>query len=316
MAYGTRFLPHSVQLKTGSVDTWINQIQSVAPDQGMDLFLESAGSEIAREFVATKAVKPKLPINTSDLTILSTIGMSGVFVVPASGKPGLVAFGRCLPLGGTPDAIATASHLKCTISDGLIIPISLRASHNASAMLQLLMHATLGTTATYSKSVPMLWEASQQITSGAGALTNLFTTGVVKFNSRLVKGILDINVNFGIQVLNESSDGDVYDSQIAIIGQDPVIEFTTRDAALAAEVGDGLSVSSGGGVYFRKITQDGQRVAEATTSHVGITFVDGMIKPGALNLQHKQADSHAFTIYPSKNSSLLGISVAAAIPTS
>lgn len=315
MALATRFIPHSIYLKTGSFDTWIDAIESYAPDQGVSLFEESGGSSTDREYVASRSVEPVMPIATKDLSFLSACGFSGLFVVPASGKAGLTAYGRELPLGGLPTAVGTGNHLKCLVSDGLLVPVSIGASHNSIAKLNLMLHCTLGTTPTYSQAAPMLFSNSNAITSGAGAVTKVWTTGPVKFNSTLVQGITDLSVDFGIQVLKESDSGDVYPSEVAIIGRTSKIMFTTKDLTLIAAIADGLSISTFA-AYFRKVNQNGQRVAAATAEHIGISATAGMIVPGATGLQHRTPGSTAYTFVPSYNSALITISTTAQIPTS
>lgn len=316
-----RFLPHSAYIKTkAGVDAWVNQVESTTPEPGISLFEESAGSETDREFVATKSASPTIPIATSDLALLTTIGFSGVPIVPDTGKPGLTIFARELPLGAVPTAIATANHIKLVVSDGLLVPVSIQASHNAAAKLSLMVHAILGTDATYSGATPIVVTASTAITSGAGQTANIYTTGPVKYtvsggSSRLVQGITNLGVNFGIQVLTEGDSGNVYPGHTSIISRMTKFEFSTKDVELISEIGDGVSVSAFG-MYFRKVTANGQRVAEATTSHIAISGTAGMITPGATHLAHKQAGSTSYTFTPAKNTNLIAISVASAIPTS
>ena len=311
-----RFIPHSVQLNTaGGVAAWINEILETTADENVSLFEEASGSETDREFVAAKDIAPTMPISTLDLSFLGTCGMLGIPIAPpGSGVEGLLAYGRELPLGALPTALATAHHLTCKVTDGLLVPVNASASHNQSARLALMLHAILGSAGT-SGAAPMIFTASQAINSGAGATVNLYTTGVVHFNSRLVTGIMHIAVDFGIGVFKESTSGNVYPDFISIISRMPKIKFSTRDSELISEVGDGIAVTSFA-AYFRQINQNGQRVAVATPTHISISGVAGMITPGAWSLKHKSPGESAFTITPSLNSSLLTISTTATIPTS
>ncbi len=315
-----RFIPHSVYILTnGGTTQWVDQVDGTNPDSGVGLFEESAGSETDREFVAARDIAPTMPFGTSDLSLLTTIGMSGVLIDCASGKPGITMFGRELPLGALPTAVATANHVKMICSDGLLVPVSVRASHNGVAKLSCMLHGILGTTATYSGATPFVFTNSQAITAGAGAVTKLYTTGPVKFtvsggSSSLVQGISDIAVSFGIMVNKESTDGDVYPSHIAIIGRMPKIEFTTKDPQLIATIGDGVSVSAFA-AYFRQVASSGQRTAPATATHCSVAGTAGMVTPGSLSLQHKSSGSASFTYTPTKNTNTLVLSATAAIPT-
>ncbi len=317
MALGKRFIPHACNIKTAgaAVSAWINEIESYGPDQGVELFEESGGSETDREFVAIKAVTPKMPIVTKDLSFLGTCGFSGIPILPDSSNPGLVAYGREVLNGALPTALATADHLKMIVSDGLLVPVNIRAAHNQAAVFNLMLHATLGTTPTYSQAAPMLFSTGQAIATGAAALSLLYTAGPVKFNSTLVKGIVDLAVDFGLGVEVESDSGDVYPSFATIKSRMPKIMFTTKDSELIAAIGDGLATTTFA-AYFRKIAQNGQRVAVGTAQHISVAGTLGMITPGALGLQHKSSGSTPFTFTPSKDTVTITISTSASIPTS
>jgi hypothetical protein len=319
MSLPIRFIPHSVLIDTyGGVSAWIDQIDSTSPDAGVTLFEESTGSQTDREFVAAKEIAPTLPITTSDLSFLATCGMIGVPINSGAAKLGLVAYGREVPLGGLPSPDATAHHLQLSVSDGLIVPVSVRAAHNTVAKLQLMLHGIRGTAYT-SGAAPFVYAANRAIVTGASGTSNIYTSGPVKYtitgsSSRLVQGIQDIAVTFGLQVLKESSSGNVFPEHVSIIARMTKIEYTTKDIELIGETGDGISISAFG-AYFRAVAANGQRVPEATALHVAILATAGMVTPGSITLQHKQAGTAAFTFTPALNSSLITISTTSAIPT-
>src|SRR5580765_5939431 len=166
----TRFIPHAAMLSNGPV--WINQIESLTPEDNAELFEETAGSETDTEFVAERQLMPTLPIATSDLTILSTVGFAGLPLV--QGTNTLTAFARELPLGALPTAIATAHHITLAVSDGLIVPTQIRAQHNQVAKLGLMVHAILGTGGS-SGATPFVYATAQTITSGTAQVANIYT---------------------------------------------------------------------------------------------------------------------------------------------
>jgi hypothetical protein len=203
-------------IKTGSVATWVDGLKSQGPDMGVEVLDESGGSETDTEFVGIRSVKPTVPFVTSDLSLLSAIGMQGLFIQPASGKPGVELYGREQPQGGLPTAEATANHLKGEISDGLIVPLSIRGSNQQAAELSMLIHAILGTTPTYSNTEPIKWTSSSAIRTGAGGVANIYLPSVVKINSRYIEGNLDIQVDFGLNVFKEAVDSEVEDSEVRL----------------------------------------------------------------------------------------------------
>jgi hypothetical protein len=310
-----RFLPHAAFVNTAAgTSLIINQIESEGPDSGIKLFEEASGSEYDRMFVADKSIEPVVKFDTSDLTVLTTVGLAGVLINPGMGTPGMTFFGRYFPTGGLPAATSASSHLSLLISDGLLVPISVRASHNSVAKVSLQAHAVLGSTATYSSATPFVWTPNQAITSGATATANIYTTGPLKIDGTLYQGIEDINVNFGIEVVKEGSDGDVYPSFIGIIMRMTSIEFTTANPQLMATFGDAYALSSSFAAYFRQVLADGTRVPIATTTHIKVSGTTGMITPNNANLAFKRPGTASFTYRPVGTTQLA--IAAAAIPAS
>ncbi len=315
MAYAKRFVPHSINIHTAAgVSTFLDAIKSYAPDMGVELIEESGGSETDREFVSIRAVSPKMAISSTDLSFLATCGFLGIPIAPAVGAPGVVAWGREQLSGALPTAIGTTNHLQMTVSDGLLVPMSIRASHNQVAEFTMMLYAILGVTPTYSKSVPMLFETGKAITTGAGQVANIYTAGPIKYDSRLVLGILDLSVDFGISVQQEGDTGDVYPSQVPIISRNPKINFTTKDAELIATIGDGFAITTFA-AYFTKCTANGQRVAAATATHIKVNATAGVITPAALTFAHRVAGVTPYTFTPAKNTNVIAISTTSAIPT-
>lgn len=320
MSLATRFLPEAVNVATsGGLSLWVNQIRQTTNDGGVALFEESNGSETDREFVAAKEIRPTVSFSTSDLTVLSSIGFGGASIASGSASAGVTLYGHAISGGALPSPGSSSLHLAMAISDGVMVPTSLRAGHNTVAELGITIHAVKGTSGS-SGATPIVVTASQTIPSGRAQTANIYTVGPVKYtisggSSRLEQGVVESAVNFGIDVVREGSDGDVYPSFTGIMARDPKFEFTTKDVALIAEIGDGVSVSAFA-MYFRQVNQNGQRVAAATTTHVSISATAGMITPGSTTLQHKQSGTASFTFTPSKNTNTITINVGVAIPTS
>lgn len=316
MGLATRFIPHSVEILTGPV--FIDGIESTNPEGGVELFEESAGSETDRELVATKRIAPTIPIVTSDLSALATVGMSGLASFNASNS--IIVYGRELPFGSTPTVIATTDHIKLTCTDGLLVPESIRGGEDQVAKLSMRLHAALGTGGS-SGATPLVRAASSAITSGAGALVKIYTASIVKYtisggSSRLVDGIQDLNVDFGIGVNKEGSGGQVYHDHLSIISRMSRIEFTTADAAIIAEIGDGIAVSAFAGYYQKTLANGTDRVGKGTAGHIGISGAAGLVVPSSLTLTHKQSGRAAFSFIPAKSTTLLTIATTATIPTS
>jgi hypothetical protein len=314
MGKALRFLPYAANLNTsGGTSAWINQIKSESPDSGIKLFEEASGSEIDRMFVADQSIEPTVKLDTTDLALGTTVGNSHVQINAGSGTPGFTLYGRYFPTGSVPDPIANSTHMTLVVSDGILVPVSISASHNSIATFSLLVHATLGTGGS-SGATPFVYTLNQAIPSGSTATVNQYTVGAVKYDSTLLTGIEDIRVNFGIKVAKEGSDGEVYPSFAGVMMRMNTIEFTTADPQLMATIGDAYALSSSFAVYFRKILFGGTRVPAATATHIKVSGTTGMIKPGGVSLAHQKPGTATFTYSPT-GTTQLAIALAA-IPTS
>lgn len=312
------FTAHSVQIETaGGTSAWIDQVQEADLDLGIELFEESGSGESDREQVAVRSRENVLRIGTSDLAFLATCGLSGIHVAADADDPGMVAWGKSIPQGGIRDAIATAAHLKLAMSDGLIIPVSLEGSHNRIARLMVEAHAKKGTGA-QSGTHPFVITKDSAITSGGQTSAARYVAGVVKYNSggnKLVTGIKDISVRFGIGLIKESSDAEIDISHIAILSRNPVIEFTTIDGELLDDVGESGAACTSFAVYFQKVAANGDRVAKGTGEHISIIATSGLLIPVSQGTPHNNAGEGRYRFTPVKDTNLFTIATNATIPT-
>jgi len=310
-----RYLPYAANLNTAAgTSLWINEIESTGDDAGVKLLELAAGSEVDRMFVAANSIEPKFKLDTYDLSVATTIGMSGALINCGSSAPGFSAWGRYFLTGGVPVAIATADHILMNITDGMIVPASMRASHGSPGKLSLMVHAILGTTASYSGATPIVFTNASAITAGATATAKAYTVGPVKYDSNFLQGIQDISVNFGIDVWVKGSDGNPYPSFVGIDYRAASIEFTTFDYGLRATIGDIYALSSSFAVYFQQYLTNGTRVPAATTTHIKVSGTTGAITPAAGTLAHKAEGKLTFRYTPTGTTQLA--IAAAAIPTS
>jgi hypothetical protein len=291
---------------------------------GFSWFVESSGSQTDRAFVATRAAEPTVAIATTDLKILATIGFGGLSTTGAAANP-FEVYARELPQGAVPSAVGSSAHVKCSISDGLIVPMSMGGSHLEVATIQLMCHALLGTGGS-SGARPFVFTQLGTIATAHSpepATNNLYVANTIHYTSgasspavspRLVQGITDIQVNFGVNVFKESTDSDVYPNFAAIMGRMPSIEFNVRDAALAIEIGDGIAVSEFT-AYFQNVATNGQRTAKASALHISVAGTTGMITPNTLSLAHKAPLGCSFRFTPAAAAPCIAIATTSTIPT-
>lgn len=319
----SRFVVYALHLVGAA--KWINQVDTAPWNLNASLFEESSGSQTDRAFVATREINPTIPISTSDLTILGTIGFGGYNWTGASAIP-VVAYAREMPLGALPSAVGGSVHISNTISDGLLVPMSISAGHNQIARLQLMLHALLGAGGS-SGATPFVIATLQAISTSDSpepGTNNMYVPRAIKFTTtatspavtpRLIRGITQISVNLGIQVFKEGTDSDVYPSFASIIARNPVIEFSTTDLTLVKEVGDGIQISTLD-TYFAQVAANGQRTLDASALHTKFACTTGMLHYGAVGLGHQHKGEANFTFTPAAASPIVAVSTTAAIPTS
>lgn len=307
-----RFIAYDASIKCVAVASlFLRQLQEAGIDPGVEVREESNPNSTVRDSIVIASVSPKITLPTGDLSVLATIGMTGLNVVPASTKLGVILFGRNVPDGQLPDLVATTSHVQCAISDCLIIPVTLRASHNGKALLTLMLYAKQGQVATYSQATPMIFTTGAALIDAGTATPNDYTLGPVSVNGTVLTGIQDANVAFGIDAHPVGDSSNPYPQAIPIYGQKTVYEFTTNDLTFAATVGQGL-VATGFVQYFRKYVAKGIVAADGAGSHVSFTHAAGLIKPGAVGIKNKTPGTAAYTFYPTD---LATISTTDSIPT-
>jgi len=160
-----------------------------------------------------------------------------------------------------------SNHRKFTFSKGLLIPTRLTANHRDDAELECnaLVVSADGSTA------PITIAESQAVP----AVTDdgRHTIGPCKVGNITLTQIDGIGIDFGLDVLIEGSDSDVYDS-IAVIREvrNPTITITTSDIdtlkATMIPVGGIACTQANTIVYLRKRQNQATLLATGTAEHI------------------------------------------------
>lgn len=166
-------------------------------------------------------------------------------------------------------------HVKRSIANGLLVPRSLSLMQKSSATLSF----SLGAYNT-SAGAGIVTAASQALTNAtAGGAGTLFGLGPLSINGSVVDDVMQVDVDFGLQVDDLESEGDVGVKLRTILGARPMVRFRTSNAAYAATVGDGLEVTEAI-VVCRKRSADGSfYVAAAEAEHVTLSGDAGIVVP-------------------------------------
>jgi hypothetical protein len=329
MASTTRYGIHNALLNTaGGTSLYISGCRSYVATYNVIAQMLSASSEYQTQMVTIMEAGHSIQLDTWDLTVLSTVGMTGVYISPGSATPGLTIWGRLWPQGGVPGAIGTGEHVQYQVSDGMMVPVSVKAEQGKPALLSTLIQPILGNTATYSNAAPLLETTGATITTGSPATANVYTLGPVAFWTgatahTLVTGLASTAFTPGIGLQFFRSDGDEYYTEISINKTDTTFEFTTSDLTIEQIVGDGLSVLEFA-MFYRKMQAGGTVVAPATASHVSVvcgssanSVTAGVVTPATMSVNHPTPGAAGFKFTPnSVSGTLVTIGTSSTIPTS
>ena len=218
------FTQHTISsVKHGS--TVINGIASSGFSPGLvELALNGSG-KVDVGFVAALGAAPELSFSTtavSSALALFQTGSNPLNGIAITGSNFLFYYEKIANQG---TRSAGSTHVKATVAEGMVIPMSIEASHYGAAMASYRVVCTSadGTTA------PIAFAASQALDAGIANAAELFTLGSVAVNGTTLDGVASVSINFGNNVEVSGGDGNPYPEFVAITTRRPSITFSTTN---------------------------------------------------------------------------------------
>jgi len=203
-------------------------------------------------------------------TLLDQCGVTGMLVDADGTHPGVVLFGQKFAAGGMRQAAASGDHISLTLANGLAVPRTLRADHQGDATLAIEVFAIKsGDTDPVEPSAAASLDADTY-----PSISAVWTIGKVVFDSTTIAGVRRLECDFGLQVLTESADDDVYPTLVTIRTIQPTL-------TLASVHADVLSTLTKHGkeytaeqvlLYLKKRDEGGRLVADETAEHLKLTL--------------------------------------------
>ena len=275
MSVSRLYVPYAVNLDTATLagsNVLLDQISNFRCSPEIARVVLAADGSVDPTYVAVMSQVPKVRFTSTALaTILGACGISGAIIDSDATYPGLECWFQKMAEGGV--RASGASHLKLTVNEGILVPITIRAGMDEPASID------LEATCSYDGSNDPIVIADSQSLSGSPAVGELFTVGPVKINGTTLEGIQDATIDLGIQVLAQRGDGQVWPTYVAIMSRRPSIRVRTTDVVSLDTFG--LSGAAQGAtdsvVYFRKVSEGGTRVADGTAEHISLTIDEGHI---------------------------------------
>ena len=246
--------------------TFISQISNLRVTPGMQVaVLNSAGYHFPL-FVGNMGQAQGFGF---DCTQLKTIlDLTGITMADLSANNTDLLFKRTTHLG-TRVADGTSSHNRLRCADAGLICDSISAGHQSEAV------ASCRLVVPYDGSNEPIVPAGSQALSGTPTSATHYVAGPVTVNTVALPGIQDINIDFGISLMENGGEGELYNTHIAVMEARPVITVRCLAFPWSTYGLNGTSLT-GLSLWLRKCSRTG-RVANGTEEHILFTATAGLI---------------------------------------
>ena len=233
------------------------------------------GSQVQNEtasgfhFPEFPTLNAQLPTgNFTTMQIARGLGLCGLTGTSIAGlTTGFKMYLRKQAEGST--AVAGANHHKYTMLRGVVVPTTLTVDHQGDATL------TYNITATYDGSnAPIVLTTSQSLPA-AQEDDQRFAIGPISIESQTYDHVKSMTIDFGINVVSEGSDSEIWDRFANIREIKPTVTFTGIDpdwfsAAKTPMLGRSASFANTAW-YLRKRALGNSFVADGSAVHVKFT---------------------------------------------
>lgn len=254
-------------------DVFIDQLSTFSVSAGIAELLEGSDGLVDPSYTAVREQRPSITFDTSAIaTVLAQIGIAGLAVTADADEYGADFYFQLIAEGGT--RTAGANHRRLRMPQGIIVPRRLSAAQGGNAVL------SLEALPTYDETNNPLVLATSQSLVGSPSVGELFTVGPVIVNGTTVGDVMGIDIDFGIDVRTETSDGLVWPTYCYIAARQPLITVRCRDVSLLNTLGiTGTAQSATDSViWFRKRAEGGTLTADTTAQHISVTIDEGRIE--------------------------------------
>lgn len=238
----------------------------VGADPEIEQFSESTGSSYYPKFMAIQSKRGALSIQSPAIaTVMGLLGTGQLLAVTQAD----LWYAKLAATGYASGSV----HKKLTINDGLLVLRRLGAQQGQAASAELDLFARWDGT-----NEPFAWTSSVALPSDT-ALDELYTVGPLKIASTQYETEgLEYSPNW--EIFREAHSGLAFPDFLAAMRARPELRVSTLDVALAQAYTNPSAVVEDPVVWFRKVTRNGNRVADATAEHVSLTFPSCMITAG------------------------------------
>lgn len=260
--------------------TLIGGITAQNVSTGTEVQTEPTSGEVYSRFQAVTGQKPTASFTTK--AIEAAIVKTGVIGWDMSTGDGLSLWAGKWADGASRAATGT----KYTLNGGILAPQSLSADHQGDATLS--YQATIVYDGT---NVPIVLLHEQTLPSDITD-DERFTLGPVKIGGITLTHVRSLELSFGLEVVSDGSDSDIWDTFAAVQSINPVLtlrgidlEWYKTDRIPPAAKGPPVTLGRLGihdastAIYLRKRAAGGGYVADGSNEHIklsmdGLAYID------------------------------------------
>ena len=256
---------------TGAVDHLIDNLVSQRISSGLRQILLGTGDAARPRLLVNQQQTPEVEFTTRKITSLSTVGVTGLKIDSDVDDDGLELWFQKRDEGA--NLASGSSHLKGTINEGILVPVSLRAGNDDVATIDYRCVITYDGT-----NDPIVWADSSAV-EGSPASDEVFFAGPCSFNGTTIEGVQSITADFGLDVAALGGEGEQFTTFASVRRIQPRVTVNTLDVSTWASLGiSGVAQTATDSlIYLRKGDTDGGRKSNATAEHVQFSMDDGAI---------------------------------------
>lgn len=263
----------------GGTAKYVNGTTSINPQ--LTTATQASDGEVYNTMAFLQSGEAVASTTTADLKeFFDECGTTGMLVDSGVNGDGIIIYYQKYAQGGT-RASGSVQH-KTTIGDGLLVPRTLNMPHRGICSL------SADTLAISSNGVlnPLTFAETGALPAATyPAVDATFTLGKVDLNSTQIQGVTNVSIDFGLQVIRESADSDIYPTFVSVQMIQPAITISTKhlsDTTTLTEAGVEYAASTVK-IYARKRDEGGTFVADGTSEHISFTMGKCRVDPVSIS---------------------------------
>lgn len=265
----------------------ISQVRNSRLNPALNIIREGPGGHVDPQYNAIGGGQPAF--NVTSTQIATALGICDFDGTALSGVNNFTAWMIAGEEGGLRKT--GSDHVKFTVTEGLMYPLTLRAPHTPPATIDYNVIASYDGT-----NSPIIIASGQSISITPGT-TQLYCAGPLLLGATEIEGVQDITLTFGITPEVQGEKGIVWPTYVGIRSRMPSVIVRFLDASYLANV-DLEGWTGACTFYLTKLKEGGTREPAASAVHIKCTLADVMATVGDSGAAHPNVADNTITVTP------------------